>query len=149
MCMSRQLIFLRKSDCLGCAVLLCLVCLFDLACFFVPSFSSLIKTCTRNTNRVYAEGCYNAVHCLVQAPTVWPQISVFFACHLARENVMNERFATLVPMHQVLPEMPSLLGRHRLTLERRVLRFQNELVTHHGWSHSHEHGTCLFILVNE
>ena len=38
-----QLIFLWKSDCLGCAVLLCLVCLFDLACFFLPSFSSLIK----------------------------------------------------------------------------------------------------------
>ena len=34
---------LRKSDCLGCAVLLCLVCLSDLACFFLPSFSSLIK----------------------------------------------------------------------------------------------------------
>ena len=31
-----------KSDCLGCAVLLCLVCLFDLACFFLSSFSSLI-----------------------------------------------------------------------------------------------------------
>ena len=26
----------------GCAVLLCLVCLFDLACFFFSSFSSLI-----------------------------------------------------------------------------------------------------------
>ena len=38
----RQLIFSRKSDCLGCAVLLCLVCLFDLACFFFSSFSSLI-----------------------------------------------------------------------------------------------------------
>ena len=36
----RQLIFLRKSDCLGCAVLLCLVCLFG---FFLSSFSSLIK----------------------------------------------------------------------------------------------------------
>ena len=35
-------IFSRKSDCLGCAVLLCLVCLFDLACFFLSSFSSLI-----------------------------------------------------------------------------------------------------------
>ena len=34
--------FSRKSDCLGCAVLLCLVCLFDLACFFLSSFSSLI-----------------------------------------------------------------------------------------------------------
>ena len=42
----RQLIFSRKSDCLGCAVLLCLVCLFDLACFFLSSFSSLIKTRT-------------------------------------------------------------------------------------------------------
>ena len=31
--------FSRKSDC---AVLLCLVCLFDLACFFLSSFSSLI-----------------------------------------------------------------------------------------------------------
>ena len=42
-------LFFRKSDCLGCAVLLCLVCLFvclfDLACFFLSSFSSLIKTC--------------------------------------------------------------------------------------------------------
>ena len=28
--------------CLGCAVLLCLVCFFDLACFFLSSFSSLI-----------------------------------------------------------------------------------------------------------
>ena len=35
--------FLGKSDYLGCAVLLCLVCLFDLACFFLSSFSSLIK----------------------------------------------------------------------------------------------------------
>ena len=34
--------FSRKSDCLGCAVLLCLVCLFALACFFLSSFSSLI-----------------------------------------------------------------------------------------------------------
>ena len=34
-------------DCLGCAVLLCLVvCLTLLASFFLPSFSSLIKTCT-------------------------------------------------------------------------------------------------------
>ena len=38
----RQLIFSRKSDCLGCTVLLCLVCLFDLACFFLSSFSSLV-----------------------------------------------------------------------------------------------------------
>ena len=36
----RQLIFLRKSDCLGCAV----PCFFDFACFFLSSFSSLIKT---------------------------------------------------------------------------------------------------------
>ena len=38
----RQLIFLRKSDCLGCAVLLCLVvCLTLLASFFLPSFLHL------------------------------------------------------------------------------------------------------------
>ena len=42
-----MLIFSRKSDCLGCAVLLCLVCLFDLACFFLSSFCiSHLKTCT-------------------------------------------------------------------------------------------------------
>ena len=44
----RQLIFSRKSDCLGCAVLLYLVCLFVclglLASFFLPSHLSL-KTC--------------------------------------------------------------------------------------------------------
>ena len=34
----------------GCAVLLCLVCLFDLACFLLPSFSSLIKTCIHVLN---------------------------------------------------------------------------------------------------
>ena len=34
----KQLIFSGKSDCLGCAVLLCLVCLCDLACFFLSSF---------------------------------------------------------------------------------------------------------------
>ena len=38
----RQLIFLRKSDCLGYAVLLCLVvCLTLLASFFLPSHLSL------------------------------------------------------------------------------------------------------------
>ena len=37
----RQLIFLRKSDCLGCAVLLCLVCLTLLASFFLPAHLSL------------------------------------------------------------------------------------------------------------
>ena len=37
----RQLIFLRKSDCLGCAMLLCLVvCLTLLASFFLPSLIS-------------------------------------------------------------------------------------------------------------
>ena len=42
---------LGKSDCLGCAVLLCHVCLFDLACFFLSSFSSLIKN-------MYSEAAY-------------------------------------------------------------------------------------------
>ena len=49
-------VFSRKSDCLGCAVLLCLVCLFDLACFFLSSFSSLIQKhvyrCTYNYMKI-------------------------------------------------------------------------------------------------
>ena len=48
----------RKSDCLGCAVLLCLVCLFDLACFFLSSFSSLIY--------VYTYSTYRAVYRLIK-----------------------------------------------------------------------------------
>ena len=47
-----QLIFLRKSDCLGCAVLVRLVCLLDLACFFLSSFASLIKTCKFNIHNI-------------------------------------------------------------------------------------------------
>ena len=35
----RQLIFSRKSDCLGCAVLLCLVCLFVWACLLLSFIS--------------------------------------------------------------------------------------------------------------
>ena len=46
----RQLIFLRKSDCLGCAVLpCCVVCLTLLGSFFLPSHLSLniyMYTCT-------------------------------------------------------------------------------------------------------
>ena len=42
-------------DCLGCAELLCLVCLFDLACFFLSSFSSLIKN-------MYIKKKYNVVY---------------------------------------------------------------------------------------
>ena len=41
-----NLIFLRKSDCLGCAVLLCfVVCLTLLASFFLPSHLSLLCVC--------------------------------------------------------------------------------------------------------
>ena len=47
----RQLIFIKKSDCLGCVVLLCfVVCLTLLASFFLPSHLSLkhvhVHTCT-------------------------------------------------------------------------------------------------------
>ena len=35
-----QLVAIYTCDCLGCAVLLCLVCLFDLACFFLSSHLS-------------------------------------------------------------------------------------------------------------
>ena len=43
--------FSRKKDCLGCAVLLCLVCLFDLASFFHLSFKNMyvhnVHVCTQ------------------------------------------------------------------------------------------------------
>ena len=42
------------SDCLGCAVLLCLVCLFDLSCFFLSSFSSL-NTCIYSMDQLQAK----------------------------------------------------------------------------------------------
>ena len=48
----RQLIFLRKSDCLGCAVLLCLaVCLTLLASFSLSSHLSLKRVHTHNTTQ--------------------------------------------------------------------------------------------------
>ena len=63
----RQLIFSRKSDCLGCAVLLCLVCLFDLACFILSSFSSLIKNMyiqhIYNVNMYIVSGGSKGVQC--------------------------------------------------------------------------------------
>ena len=46
----------------GCAVLLCLVCLFDLACFFLSSFSSLIKTCVLSEVWVEYSGWYSGIH---------------------------------------------------------------------------------------
>ena len=65
----RELIFLRKSDCLGCAVLLCLVCLFVcltlLASFFLPSHLSLkhiklyVRTC-------HAEGPVSILHVIIK-----------------------------------------------------------------------------------
>ena len=61
----------RKSDCLGCAVLLCLVCLFDLACFFLSSFSSLICIYT----------CIYIVVCLTLLA------SFFFPFHLSLKHV--------------------------------------------------------------
>ena len=48
---------IQLSDCLGCAVLLYLVCLFDLACFFLSSFSSLIKTCIYKYCIKYIKTC--------------------------------------------------------------------------------------------
>ena len=62
-----QLIFPRKSDCLGCAVLLCLVCLFVcltlLASFFLPSHLSLkLYTCTC-CSVLYIKASYNIDMC--------------------------------------------------------------------------------------
>ena len=44
-CIILHVHFLGKVS-LGCAMLLCLVCLFAFACFFLSSFSHLSKTCT-------------------------------------------------------------------------------------------------------
>ena len=55
--------FLRKSDYLGCAVLLCLVCLFDLACFFL---SSLIL------KMYYQEG--DKAKCYVKKPLAYKKL---------------------------------------------------------------------------
>ena len=52
----------RKNDCLGCAVLLCLVCLFDLACFFLSSFSSLIKNMYIQALTCACEHDYTLLH---------------------------------------------------------------------------------------
>ena len=62
----RHLIFLSKSDCLGCAVLLCLVfCLTLLASFFLPS-SSLINMYTSYMAHVcmYMYTCCTAHVCM-------------------------------------------------------------------------------------
>ena len=75
----RQLIFIRESDCLGCAVLLCLVCLFDLACFFLPSFSSLIKTC------IYTIIC-TLVRIIIETLMIC-YFSLFFVVFLRRSSI--------------------------------------------------------------
>ena len=70
----RELIFLRKNDCLGCAVLLCLVCLFVcltlLASFFLPSHLSLkhIKLYVHVMQKVQYIACDNKVS---NAELVW------------------------------------------------------------------------------
>ena len=62
---SRQLIFLGKSDCLGCAVLLCLNCSV-LASFFLPSHLSLkyvyIHVCKDMIYTVYVHNRPSGVH---------------------------------------------------------------------------------------
>ena len=57
-------------------VLCCLVCLFDLACFFLPSFSSLIKTCT----------CCVALPCLFVSLTVLACLFLL-SSHLSLKHV--------------------------------------------------------------
>ena len=56
--------FSRKSDCLGCVVLLCLVvCLSLLASFFLPSHLSL-KTCTIYIYTIMCVTCTYALGCV-------------------------------------------------------------------------------------
>ena len=60
---SKKLIFLRKSDCLGCAVLPCLVCLTLLAFFFLPSHLSLkhvhVHVCTLSSVLISLKHVHN------------------------------------------------------------------------------------------
>ena len=61
-----QLIFLRKSDCLGCAVLLCFVCLFDLACSFLSSFLFISHLSLKHVDvHVAPEGVLNTLSMLI------------------------------------------------------------------------------------
>ena len=56
-------------DCLGCAVLLCLVCLFDLACFFLPSFSHLslkhVHVVQTVISRTFFTNIFKTIHSLI------------------------------------------------------------------------------------
>ena len=56
-------------------VLLCLV-LFDLACFFLPSLSSLIKTCT----------CYTSVTCSVYTVYMYIRFTITDIFHFQKER---------------------------------------------------------------
>ena len=61
--------FLEKATALGVLCYSCLVvCLFDLACFFLPSFSSLIKTCIHECmyTCTYACTCTRNNYCDIQ-----------------------------------------------------------------------------------
>ena len=55
---------------IGCAVLLCLVCLLDLACFFLSSFSSLIKSMYMSLSRVCLSCC--VLHSVTRAVSPQP-----------------------------------------------------------------------------
>ena len=81
----------RKSDCLGCAVLLCLVCLFDLACFFLSSFSSLIKN--MYTNLYMCLQCFgkNAVTFSLHTITIYVNIT-------SRPQILRTS-SKIIPVH--------------------------------------------------
>ena len=68
----RQLIFLGKVTALG--VLHCFALLFDVACFFLLSFSFLIKTCIN----AYTCTCFN-VHVL-QPPSQFSRLGMLNIC---------------------------------------------------------------------
>ena len=81
-CVMELIVFVKFTTC-ACihrpAVLLCLVCLFDLACFFLSSFSSLIKTCI---HRPCTQGNIVAYSCYLQQRTGSLECMVFGSCKL-------------------------------------------------------------------
>ena len=73
---------LWKSDCLGCTCCVALhCCLFDLACFFLPSFSPLIKICNMKSDCL---GCA-VLLCLVVCLTLLA--SFFLPSQLSLKHV--------------------------------------------------------------
>ena len=66
--------FLGKVTALGVCYVALPCCLFDLACFFLPSFSSLIKTCIMIVIIVYDIIMYYNIHVIICVIYLWLKV---------------------------------------------------------------------------